>query len=148
MNLPGGVIIRSMEIDDLNTVFNLGKSLFGSEKKKGNSWNEQNLVEAIADEIEISCVAVRKKQLLGFLIGRMENGDIPAGIIIWLGVREDFINSVIAAEMIKKFRETSISRKAEILKTEIDAGDSHLLEIFQKFGFTEIRDKISMQLDL
>ncbi len=148
MNLPGGVIIRDMEIDDLSAVFQLGESIFGKGKESGRSWNEQNLAEAIADEIGLSSVAVRKKQLLGFLIGRRETGDKPAGRIMWLGIREKFKNSGIETGMIKRFRESAVSRKLSILKTEIDTDDIHLLEIFQKFGFTEIREKISMQLDL
>jgi hypothetical protein len=148
MGLPGGVVIRSMQIDDLNAVFKLGESLFHNKKEKRRSWNEQNLVETIAHEIELSFVAVRKKQLLGFLIAYRENGDKPAGVIRWLGVREDFKNSEIETGMIKSFMKSAVSRKAGMLKVEIDADDMHHLEIFQKFGFTEIRDKISMQLDL
>lgn len=148
MNLPGGVSIRNMEIDDLKAVFQLGELLFCKDKDSKRLWNEQNLVEAIAPEIELSFVAVRKKKLLGFLIGCMGKGNNPSAVIMWIGVRDNFKNSGIETEMIKNFRKSAISRKADILRTEIDAEDVQLLEIFQKIGFTEIRDKISMQLDL
>ncbi len=148
MDLPKGVTVRKMVIDDLRRVFQLGELLSGSREQGRRVWTEQNLVEAIAGEIGLSVVAVRKKQLLGFLIGCMEQGEKPAARIIRLGIREDFKNSGIEREMIKTFRESAVSGNAGTMRAEIDAEDTDLLEIFKKFGFTEIKDKITMHLDL
>ncbi len=148
MDLPRGVTLRKMEIDDLRKVFQMGELLFGSREPGRRGWTEENLVEDVADEIGLSVAAVRKKQLLGFLIGRIEQGKKPAALITWLGVRDDFKNSGIEKEMIRIFRESAAAKNAGCVRVEIDTKNRELLEIFKKFGFTEIKDKITMHLDL
>jgi ribosomal protein S18 acetylase RimI-like enzyme len=141
-----GVEIRPVRIDDLRGVFILGKELFGTAGPVTTSWSELNLAEIIADNFEISFVAVYKKIIAGFIIGTIENDGINDGTasILWLCVRR-FEQYDIAGDLLHAFHQCLIEKNVYTIKTEVATSQAELIEFYRKFGFTETEHVLIME---
>jgi hypothetical protein len=133
----GGIEIRPLEIDDLSEVFVLGGELFsGKNFRFSRVWSEKVLAEILANSLEMSFVALRKKILAGFLIGTtVEDGsDGMSAEIIWLGAR-GLEQSDTGHGLIEAFIAGCAERNIRNIRIEITADESDLIEMCRKSGF-------------
>ncbi len=88
------VTVRAMEIGDLAAVYALGCSLFNGLPAADciRHWSDEELAGMYAEFPELCFVAVRKKQLLGFMLGeKVDTGtESAAGRIVWLGISPEY----------------------------------------------------------
>jgi ribosomal protein S18 acetylase RimI-like enzyme len=142
-----GIEIRPMCIDDLRAVFILGKELPGTTGPGITaSWNEKNLAGIIADNLEISFIAIYKKIIAGFIIGALENDGISNGTasILWLCVRK-FEQYDVAGDLLHAFHQCLIERNVYNIKAAVAASHAELIEFYRKFGFTETKHVLIME---
>jgi ribosomal protein S18 acetylase RimI-like enzyme len=142
-----GVEIRQIRIDDLRGVFILGKELFGiSHAGAANSWNEKNLAEILADNMEISFVAVYKKGIVGFIIGALENGGIHAGkaSIMWLCTGKSG-QTEVAEDLLYAFQQYLFEKNIKIISAAVTDSNAELIQLYKKFGFTETNHVLIME---
>ena len=134
-----GIEIRPLELDDLHGVFILGRELFSKKKFRSlRAWDEKVLAEILPDNLEISFIAVRKKNVAGFLIGAASDRG-TAGIraaILWLGVRrlegKDTVHALVEAFIAR----CAVKNIADLV-FEVPDDDSELIDLCRERGFNE-----------
>jgi hypothetical protein len=132
-----------MKIDDLRSVFLLGKELIGAEGDCPRPWNKANLAETIAGCLETSFVALYKKKVAGFLIGTAASG-APAASVIWLASQR-FEGIDVPGDLLLAFRH--ITAEKNIGKIQVSAPRSRpdLIAFYKKFGFTSSEEVLIME---
>jgi|RifCSP16_2_1023846.scaffolds.fasta_scaffold214861_1 ribosomal protein S18 acetylase RimI-like enzyme len=141
------VEIRPIRIDDLRGVFILGTDRFGIARADAAvSWNEKNLAEIIADNPEVSFVAVYKRGIVGFIIGALGNSGIHAGIasIMWFCTAKSGQTDV-AAELFRAFQQCLFEKNIKKINASAAVSNAELIELYKKFGFTETEQVLIME---
>lgn len=97
-----GLVIRETRINDLNSIYKLGleEPLFSSMM----NWNAAVLSEVFCSTGLLACTAARKKEVLGFIIGRI-SGDTAE--ILWILVKEKLRNRGLGALLLDTFTKRS-----------------------------------------
>jgi ribosomal protein S18 acetylase RimI-like enzyme len=134
-----GKEIRPLGLEDLREVFVLGQELFqGKDFCPFRAWSEKVLAEILADNLEISFVAVRKKRTAGFLIGAIaERGESGTQAeILWLGVRGGEDRSV-GRDLIEAFAAACAERGCADVRIEVQRSGTELIDLLQERSFTQ-----------
>ncbi len=139
---PGGIIIRAMEIDDLHDVFVMGGDMFRrhNEFRYYGRWNEENLASLFAEYPEFALAAVRKKQLLGFVLGGLIQGaDAPdAGYILWSGVKDRGKFHGILEALLEALFTVMRDRGLKTIFCRVEHGDSMVERWCHEHGFSSV----------
>jgi len=141
------VEIRPVRIDDLRDLFIMGKERLGdAPADSARSWNEKNLAEIIADNLEISFVAVYKKTIVGCIIGALDNCGMNAreAAIEWLCVRKSGDND-LAGGLLYAFQQCLREKNINKIRVNVPVSSAELIELYQKFGFTETEHVLTME---
>jgi ribosomal protein S18 acetylase RimI-like enzyme len=141
------VEIRPVRIDDLRDLFIMGKERLGdAHADSAHSWNEKNLAEIIAGNLEISFVAVYKKTVMGFIIGDLENSgtNTREAAVKWLCVRKSGDND-LAGALLHAFQQCLREKNINKIRLAVSASNAELIELYQKFGFTESEHVLTME---
>ncbi len=89
------VFIRTMEIDDLATVFHLGERLFTAREAPNlyRTWDEYEVINLFQADSEYCLVAESDDRIVGFALGTTVTKSHSAwkyGYLVWLGIDPDF----------------------------------------------------------
>jgi ribosomal protein S18 acetylase RimI-like enzyme len=104
-HLKDGIIITDLNIDDLHQIYRLGleEPVF---KDSLNPWTTDNISSLIASDSFTAFTALRKKKILGFIIGEKKGSESE---IIWLMVIPHLRKKGIGSALIDSFQEKTSS---------------------------------------
>ncbi|HPS58269.1 MAG TPA: GNAT family N-acetyltransferase [Spirochaetota bacterium] len=103
-----GLVIRETCITDLNSIYKLGleEPLFSSM----TNWNAAALADAFCSTDLLAYTAARKKEVLGFIIGRI-SGD--SAEILWILVKQKLRKRGIGSSLLDTF--VNLSKKGGLM---------------------------------
>jgi hypothetical protein len=136
-----------MRTDDLRGVFKLGVELFAKLQHEVMApWYEKALAEILADSMELSLVAVRRKKPVGLLITSAPISGRDSGFveIKWLGARGPERYRVMA-DLLSSLYQMLAQRNIEAIRIQVPGSDSKLIAFLEKFGFTEKEHSLIME---
>ncbi|OHD65022.1 MAG: hypothetical protein A2176_04540 [Spirochaetes bacterium RBG_13_51_14] len=138
---------RPVRIEDLRDIFELGAELSTEHPRIVMApWNEEALAEILADSMELSLVAIRRKKPVGFLIASAANtgGRDRAAEIKWFGARGPERYGVLA-DMLRTFKQMLAQRNIETIRIQVSGSNAKLIAFLEKYGFTEMEHFLSME---
>jgi len=127
-----GIIIRKSIEDDLPQIY----SLWISESPMNNlsyRFTPENIADIFASDNSVYFSAVRKKKVLGFVIGSVQNSDAR---IHWMLVKHNFRNSGIGSELLNRFIEISEKKCAAKFLTAVLENNKESEIFFANRDFT------------
>lgn len=144
--MKGRIEIRPVRVDDLREIFLLGlQFLENRETPFMPAWNESNLADVIARDLELSLVAVSKKRVAGFLIASLdETGGNRTAAIQWLCVDQPKYAG-ITPDLLNAFTATLSGRNIGKIIIALPESNSELIECYRNFGFTDSKRFIIME---
>ncbi len=147
------VTVRAMEIGDLAAVYALGCSLFNGLPAADciRRWSDDELAGMYADFPELCFVAVRKKQLLGFMLGeKVDTGkERAAVVIVWLGLSPKYRHLSAGDLLFDAFRSRMKSMGVrEIWARAGGEGDDAEAGLYARHGFIPAVHRSVMRLPL
>jgi len=98
------------------------------------AWNSENIAKVFTSESVISFIALKKKKLIGFILGRAIEND--SSYIHWIMVSEKFRKTGIGKELLRLFIEASKERGAEKFLTSPLKNSHKIIEFFSNNGFS------------
>ena len=104
------------------------------------AWNSENIAKVFTSESVISFIALKKKKLIGFIFGSIEN---DTSYIHWIMVSEKFRETGIGKELLRLFIEASKERGAEKFLTSPLKNSHKIIEFFSSNGFS-VKDTYSV----
>ncbi len=127
-----GIIIRKTIEADLPQIYSIGKNeTLLSELPY--PLNSDNMAEIFSSLNCISFTAVRKKKVLGFIIGTVKDNQSR---IHWMMVKENFRRAGIGGELLKFFMENSKKNRADDFLIAVFKNDPYAVNFFTKYGFS------------
>jgi hypothetical protein len=135
--------IREVRSDDLHALFLLGSACISSRESMNmlTAWNERNLAGVLAEDISRSFIAVRKKSVEGFLIGRIDSGGRAE--IIWTCAR-GMEAAVTMTELYRAFV-GSIPDSVSVIRVALPGSNTEMIDFLGKFGFTDSEQVVIME---
>ena len=97
------------------------------------AWNSEIIAKLFASDGSISFAAMKKKKLIGFIFGSIEN---DRSYIHWIMVAEKFRKTGIGQELLRLFTEASKERGIEKFLTSPVKNSHKIIEFFAKNGFS------------
>jgi hypothetical protein len=144
--MKGRIEIRPVRIDDLREIYILGHEFMDDQGSPFlPAWNESNLADVIARDLELSLVAVSKKRVTGFLIASIdETGGIRTAAIRWL-CADQSKHAGTTTGLLEAFTATLSGRNIEKIIIALPESNSELIEYYRNFGFTDSKRFIIME---
>lgn len=147
------VVIREMELPDLDPVFALGQKLFTAEKWPTlyRSWDEYEVVHLFGTDGEYCLVAEANGKVIGFALGTlMEKYRSPwrYGWLLWLGVDPRWKRRGIGTRLVRRLTEIFIDKNARMILVDTDAENRDALAFFRGEGFGNEIDHVYLSLNL
>lgn len=145
MNLSEkGIIIRKTVESDLPQIYAEGAAepLFMNLPFR---FNAENLADNFAANNSISFSVVRKKKILGFIIGSSE-GDVST--IHWIMVKDKFRRAGIGKELLKRFIDESKKSAAEKFSIALFRNSAESVKFFTDNGFSVEKNFVELSLKL
>lgn len=142
MNLTErGIIIRKTAEGDLPQIYSSGieEPAFSD---MPFAFNAENLADIFASDNSVCYSAVRKKKVLGFIIGSIEDG---ASRVYWMMVKEKFRKAGIGKEMLKLYIEFSKKHGAADFLIAVFQNNHDSVKFFTENGFSVKEDFIRLQ---
>jgi len=127
-----GIVIRKTVEEDLHQIYSEGKDE-PSFSSLPFEFTPENLAEIFASQNSICFTAVRKKKVLGFIIGSVKDDESR---IHWLMVKEKFRKAGIGEELIKSYIEISKNSGAENFLIAVFKNISETVKLFNNNGFS------------
>ena len=135
-----------MSINDLGTVFDLGSKYILKSGADSPDWNAKNLSDILSNSLDLSFIAVRKKDILGFLIGT--NSENKSYNILWLLVMEKYkekgIEDALYNYLLNEISALSINK----IVVQIKDNKDELINLYKKYGFTETNQISTLEHNL
>ena len=144
-------VIRKIEIEDLGKIFNLGQKVFPNVKSVSLQWNKKNIIDIISENMDISFIAINKKEIMGFLIGCINKDDKlqnTVAKIIWFEITGELKNPNIMIDLYNEFKREISSRNIEVIEAEIPDDNTDEIDFFSKIGFTETGKISKLKINL
>ncbi|MEW6440374.1 MAG: GNAT family N-acetyltransferase [bacterium] len=148
------VTIRSMEIDDLATVFHLGEQLFTASKMPTlyRTWDQFEVIELFQAEPELCLVAESEdERIIGFALGttiRKSRSAWHYGHLVWLGVDPAFQRNDVSTKLFNNFRDQLLEMGVRMVLVDTEADNLPALHFFRKIGFGNPQEHIYLTLNL
>ncbi|NSW84711.1 MAG: GNAT family N-acetyltransferase [Syntrophobacteraceae bacterium] len=147
------VFIRTMEIDDLATVFHLGERLFTAREAPNlyRTWDEYEVINLFQADSEYCLVAESDDRIVGFALGTTVTKSHSAwkyGYLVWLGIDPDFHAQGIASRLFTRFRDLMLEDGVRMLLVDTEADNLPALHFFRKMGFGHPQEHIYLALNL
>lgn len=136
-----GIIIRKSIESDLPQIYTYAIN----EPSLGNlpfKLNPENLADIFASEKSICYSAVRKKKVLGFIIGSVNEG---ISHIHWMIVKESFRRAGLGSELLEKFLKNSKKINADIFFIAVIKNNPHAVNFLTKNSFTVKENFVELQ---
>lgn len=127
-----GIIIRKTAEADLKQIYaeGMNEPLF---LNMSFAFTAENLAVIFASDKSICFTAARKKKILGFIIGSVENNE---SVIHWMMVKEKLRGAGIGQEMLKQYIETSKKNAALNFLITVSKNNTESVKFFTGYGFS------------
>ena len=126
------IIFRKIIEEDLHSIYTLG--LHEPEFiDLPFAWSSENIANVFASNAEISFAAMKKKKIIGFIFGSIENNK---SYLHWIMVVENFRKTGIGKELLRLFIEASRERGIENFLTSPLKNSQNIIEFFSNNGFS------------
>lgn len=138
-----GLVIRETRINDLNQIYRLGINEPGFDSLDG--WNPENLADAFCSNDLIAYTAGRKKEVLGFIIGRITGNKAEIMWILVIGkLRKRGIGSALLESFIKKAGNLGAKEFSVVLDPDNKEAEAFFYkrDLVQTFRFIRLSGKI------
>ena len=147
------VLIRTMEIDDLATVFHLGEKLFTAREVPNlyRTWDEFEVVTLYQADSEFCLVAELDDEMVGFALGTTVTKSHSAwkyGHLVWLGINPEVQGHGVATRLFHRFRDIMIEEGVRMMLVDSEADNLPALFFFRKMGFGSPQEHIYLSLNL
>ena len=134
MNLSEkGIIIRKTAESDLSQIYSQGLN-DPAFAELHFTLTPENLADIFASENCICLSAVRKKNVLGFIIGSVNQAESK---VHWMTVKENFRKAGIGTELLKLYTNLSKKYGADHFLIAAFKNNPQTVNFFIKNGFTE-----------
>ena len=150
-----GVLVRTMEIDDLAPVFHLGEQLFTAEEVPNlyRTWDEFEVVGLYTADTEYCLVAESEEdeRLLGFALGTTITKSGSAwkyGHLVWLGVDPAWQVHGVGSRLFNTLRDRYLGAGVRIMMVDTEADNLPAIRFFRKLGFGKPSEHLYMSLNL
>lgn len=145
--------IREMTLEDLPRIYELGESVFTSDRwpQLHRTWDEYEVVEAFMADRETSLVAMLGDQLVGFALGVLiekRHSSWVYGYLEWIAVDPATHRQGVAKQLLKELRALFIEAGARMLIVDTHAENDRALNFFRKQGFGSEEDHVYLSLNL
>ena len=139
-----GIIVRKTIEDDLPQIYAAG---VGEHELKNLpfEFNAENLADIFASDRSISYSAVRKKKVLGFIIGSINGTESK---IHWMMVKDNFRKSGIGKELLMIYLDKSKKLNVSGFSTFAADNKSGSLNFFYSCGFTREKTLVKLNYSL
>ena len=153
MNTGRDIEIRTATIDDLAAIFHLGEKVFTSQEFSNlyRTWDEYEVTHLFNSEAEYVLVAEAEGRVVGFAMGTIIEKARSAwnyGHLLWLGVDPDYARQGIAGQLFDRFREIMEDTGIRMLMVDTQSDNTPAVKFFQRKGFDNPTDHVSMTLNL
>lgn len=139
MHTEQNLAIRTMEAKDVETVFEIYRSLAGEERTLINA----DLIAAgVGGVLDLSLVAWVGNEVVGFILARhtyVGESAAEAGLIQGLGVRPLHQRQGVARRLVNALIESSRSKGIKTLRVMLSERDSKLERFFTTVNFHRAR---------
>jgi ribosomal protein S18 acetylase RimI-like enzyme len=136
-----GIIIRKTVEDDLPQIYaeGMNESQFS---KLTFLFTAENIADIFASADSICFTAVRKKKVLGFILGSVKEKD---SFLCWIMVKDKFRRAGIGKELLKMY--VKVAEKSGVKEFIIDVykNNAESVKFFTDNGFEMIENFIELQ---
>lgn len=164
-NTPS-VLIRTMRLQDLAKVFDLGEELFTAEKWPAlyRTWDEFAPVEFFASDGEFCLVAVLEsedededadetddEQVVGFCLGTLLEKRHSAwtyGYLVWMGVEPSLKGRGIGRRLLDALTDLFVENGARMMLVDTAADNEGALNFFHSQGFGHALEHVYLSRNL
>lgn len=122
-----GLVIRETRLNDLNPIYRLGINEPGFASMDG--WNPANLADTFCRNDLIAYTAARKKEVLGFIIGRITGNKAE---IMWIMVIEKLRKRRIGSALLDSFINKTENRGAKEFSVSLFPDNTETEAFFYK----------------
>jgi len=152
-----GIVVRTMEIDDLAPVFHLGEELFTAEEVPNlyRTWDEYEVVGLYTADTEFCLVAEDEEEederLAGFALGTTITKSGTAwkyGHLVWLGVDPAWQEHGVGSRLFNQLRDRYVAAGVRIMMVDTEADNLPAIRFFRKLGFGKPSEHLYMSLNL
>lgn len=148
-----GVIVRSMRIDDLATVFHMGERLFRAEDVPNlyRSWDEYEVVGLFYDDAQYCFVAEIDERVCGFLLGttvKKRRSAWKYGYLVWMGVDPESQRFGVGEKLFGEFQAAMLDDGVRMLLVDTEADNHGAIRFFEGLGFGNTEDHVYMTMNL
>jgi len=136
-----GIIIRKTVEEDLPQIYAEGRNE-SQFKKLAFLFTAENLAEIFASPDSICFTAVRKKKVLGFILGSVDENE---SLVRWMMVRKKFRKAGIGKEMLKLYMDAAEKTGVNNFIIDVFKSNTESVEFFTKNGFNLNENFIELQ---
>jgi len=129
-----------MQIEDLPGVLALGERLFTPDRWPTlyRTWDEDTVLGHYQSGPEYCFVAIRKRSVVGFLLGAIIRKRRPVrtyAYLVWIGVSLDCAGRGLGHQLYDRFEEQARHDGASLLLVDTEADNRAALTFFDHLGF-------------
>ena len=140
------VKIRKMTIQDFAQVYELGKlSFMGPDKANSyvyNYWSMSALAKFLEDYDDLTYVAERGDEIVGFVLGHPTYEHIEVGYLEWIAVSPNAQRLGLASKLIQKMLKAFEARGLDKIVTDVKGINIASTKLFEKHGF-QVKESVS-----
>jgi ribosomal protein S18 acetylase RimI-like enzyme len=135
------VAVRPMTLDDLGSVWRLGKILFTGEISYSRRlWTEDELLARFVDNPDLCLVAEYNGRAVGFIIGgvlKRSGSSWSTGYFLWIGVSKRFQKKGVALRLYRELERKLKDRGARDVIAEVETRNFKAIDFMRRTGFRE-----------
>lgn len=149
----GSVIIREMELQDMQPVYELGNRLFTAERWPVlyRCWDEHELLDLFGADDAFSLVAEAGGRIVGFCLGNITRKPRSAwcyGYLLWLGVATGFKKRGVGRRMLNRLTDWFVEKGARMMLVDTSAENRRAIEFFKRAGFGSMTQHVYLSRNL
>lgn len=134
------VVIREMELKDIQPVFDLGNRIFTAERWPVlyRCWDEHELLDLFGADGAICLVAAAADRIVGFCLGNITRKPRSAwcyGYLLWLGVAPRYKKRGVGRRLVNRLTDGFIASGARMMLVDTSAENRRAIEFFKRAGF-------------
>lgn len=147
------ITIRTMEIDDLATVFHLGERLFTAREVPNlyRTWDQYEVINLFQSDEDLCLVGEIENDIVGFALGTTVTKSHSAwkyGYLVWMGTDPEYHGQGIASKLFHRFKDIMLENGVRMLLVDSEADNLPALHFFRKMGFGSPQEHIYLALNL
>ena len=135
------VAVRAMAIDDLGSVWRLGKASFTGEISYSKRlWTEDELLARFVDNQDLCLVAIFNDRVVGFILGgllKRTGSSWSTGYFLWIAVGKRYQKEGVAVKLYRELERRLRERGARNVICEVETRNFKALDLMRRVGFKE-----------